>query len=327
LTIKLSEDKQNILDSASKLIMDRYDNIFEELNSVIKNNDGCSTLYHYTNVSALKSILEKESLWLTYAKYLNDSSELKYTIEIINNLREQTYHLSMEPKARGYEWLKKKEYFDKKLDLCVSKMKDKLNDVFVLSTSINSDSLVLWSYYSNNEGYNIGFDKNLLTTYLGSLQSKKTDTRFELYADKSFLMNKSGNRFSNREVYTVLSNTVIYDQEYQKNSIISYLEIICQLCNEFYNKQGNKIESEYYTNVDQYIDSIIESMASQLSILSIFFKNPCFMPEEEFRITFILLEEVEFSDSRLLKWLLAVPPVGIPTYRTALERSQSIPAH
>jgi len=41
---------------------------------VSKNNSG---LFHYTNLEALRGILESGTLWATDARYLNDSSEFQ----------------------------------------------------------------------------------------------------------------------------------------------------------------------------------------------------------------------------------------------------------
>lgn len=40
-------------------------------------------LYHYTDVNAVKSILERKKLWLTDVRFLNDAEEMSEGFKII----------------------------------------------------------------------------------------------------------------------------------------------------------------------------------------------------------------------------------------------------
>ena len=40
------------------------------------------SIHHYTNIDAVKSIIENQELWLTHARYMNDSDELLHGIHM-----------------------------------------------------------------------------------------------------------------------------------------------------------------------------------------------------------------------------------------------------
>lgn len=101
-------------------------------------------LFHYTDVYALMSIIDKGKLWITKSDYLNDSSELIHIHEIVDNV---IPNLTIKDKD-FLEILK-----DYKDDI-----ESMMIDIFVLSLSENPDSLTLWSNYSQSDGYCIGFE-------------------------------------------------------------------------------------------------------------------------------------------------------------------------
>ena len=63
------------------------------MNNPLERQD--SLLYHYTNLNALIGILRSECivLWATNAAYLNDPTELKQGIKIVNELKIQISNL------------------------------------------------------------------------------------------------------------------------------------------------------------------------------------------------------------------------------------------
>lgn len=50
-----------------------------------KNANPADTLYHYTDWSGLKGILEKQQLWLTLHSQLNDTSEIHHALTTIRD--------------------------------------------------------------------------------------------------------------------------------------------------------------------------------------------------------------------------------------------------
>ena len=100
------------------------------------------TLYHYTSLEALVSILGRERilLWATNASYLNDPTEISNGIEVINEIE--------------------------KSDL---KLED-FRNYYLTSFSDNPDSLVMWSKYgSKGGGCSIGFDYDCICRAYGQV--------------------------------------------------------------------------------------------------------------------------------------------------------------
>lgn len=93
------------------------------------------SLYHYTNLNALISILRSECivLWATNAAYLNDPTELKQGIAIVNELENTNFQF------------------------------DDFKNIYLTSFSRNSDSLVMWSQYgAHGNGCSIGLSSKAI---------------------------------------------------------------------------------------------------------------------------------------------------------------------
>lgn len=93
------------------------------------------SLYHYTNLNALISILRYECivLWATNAAYLNDPTELKQGISIVNELENTNFQFN------------------------------DFKNIYLTSFSRNADSLVMWSQYgSHGNGCCIGISSKAI---------------------------------------------------------------------------------------------------------------------------------------------------------------------
>jgi hypothetical protein len=246
-------------------------------------------MYHYTSIDALKSILENETIRLTNAKYLNDSAEIMYTLDLILDVSEKVKaHFLIKkpevPSEKGYNIMQQFDYFDKKVELLRQKMKSSLDHLYILSTSTNNDSLMLWSYYAQFDGYNIGFNKNELE---GKLLSKQF-----------CFINNSNTNVERNDYFTYFFNKKIYDRTSQENIIYQYLKILLEdFCVPFYDSHDYIINGTLWGEnypINGYIDnSIVLSMAVQIGEIAIFLKNPKYYHEEEYRLAFIALENKE----------------------------------
>jgi len=117
-------------------------------------------LYHYTTQQGLLGILQSETLWLTNLRYLNDSSEFIYPINLAKQyledrikLLETTGFLSG-PSALGSSSNNRNLY--EHLNIL-----DNFNAIplYICSFSREGDQLGQWRGYCNNEsGFSIGFD-------------------------------------------------------------------------------------------------------------------------------------------------------------------------
>lgn len=116
-------------------------------------------IYHFTGAEALKSIVLNQSFWITKSDYLNDTTE---QIMIMDLLKVFFKEQKMDKDVQGYIRDQLSKY---------------LNDYnhYILSFSKTDDSLPLWNYYSENEGYSVGIDKddfiNKLRTYYSEMDN------------------------------------------------------------------------------------------------------------------------------------------------------------
>lgn len=98
------------------------------------------SLFHYTNLNAIISILRSECivLWATNAAYLNDPTELKQGIAIVNELEKTNFQF------------------------------DDFKNIYLSSFSRNSDSLVMWSQYgAHGNGCCIGLSSKAIGNSYG----------------------------------------------------------------------------------------------------------------------------------------------------------------
>ena len=107
-------------------------------------------IYHYTNETGLKGILESGKLWLTEIGGLNDPSELKHGFDVaIKTLKKMV--ASGPPESR---------IFARDLELIAKRGTiQKAADFFICSFSLCSDDLGQWRAYADNgRGFALGFD-------------------------------------------------------------------------------------------------------------------------------------------------------------------------
>lgn len=107
-------------------------------------------LFHYTDVSAVKSILEKEKLWLTDLRFMNDSEEMSHGINHIRQLLEGNW---IKKRLRGSKATEAIKYVQSALDIHVENYMD-FNPMFVCSFSRSDDLLSQWRAYGS---YSIEF--------------------------------------------------------------------------------------------------------------------------------------------------------------------------
>ena len=184
-------------------------------------------IYHYTSLAGFESILfgkkDKTTLWSSRFDCLNDASEGKIVIsryiEVCNSLMNNN-EIS-------------KEFFD---FICtvspprttlISVNKDEKSrlvrpeyDTFITSFSKNSDSLVMWNYYSKGnkyQGYNLGFDAKDLNNCLKESFDDK-EVKFSIYPVV----------YSKNEQYSLIKNLILemnrlYEEDYKTsiNYVIS----------------------------------------------------------------------------------------------------------
>ncbi len=231
--------------------MINYDNLLKKIPKVKKIlDDGSNTnLYHYTKPEKLLSILESGTIRFSNALYLNDKEEVTYSYKLIVSLINEI------PDLNNGLFSSIKDYFYKKYKNIIDGDDNFLNkyEYYTISFSTDSDNLTLWNNYSKGQtytGYNIGFCKK------------------DLIDDME------------RQGFKSVYGNIIYNQDTQ----ITILKLIF----DKWNKQYTKLLSGKNTgkNAEKRQDTLFE-LIDILSIISLFFKNPYFKDEKEYRIIFI----------------------------------------
>jgi hypothetical protein len=207
-----------------------------------------TSLYHYTSSFALASIIKKKELWLSQSDYLNDRMEIKYTFNLAKDIIEGM--LSDNPTTEELVFQETfKRYFNRN---------SVLFDAYILSLSKNPDSNLLWSNYSNNDGYNIEFEYPIIANNL----------------------QKQINSIYGKDVGTIQPYFVIYNIEQQKELLEKEIQDLYRIFLHCY-----KLNDD-----DLYRESMGTPMTN-IFIYSLFFKDNCFAQEEEFRIALIVRKD------------------------------------
>lgn len=105
------------------------------------------SLYHYTTTDSFIKIIESEKLWLTNCRFMNDSSELQYPIDIT--------------KKAINDLIIKKDYSSEFQNNVLKLVPDALKTVkdrnYIVCFTSNGDSLPMWNTYGKS-GLAIEFD-------------------------------------------------------------------------------------------------------------------------------------------------------------------------
>lgn len=229
--------------------MSYYDDLLEKIPKIKKvlDTDKNCTIYHYTKPEKLLNILSGGTLRFSNALYLNDKEEIAYSYRLIVKLIDEI------PELNADLFGKIKTHFSNKYKHIVDGENDFRNklEYFTTSFSTESDNLTLWNNYAkgkNYTGYNIGFDKKKLID--------------EMTENK----------------YLPIFGSVIYDKQKQ----IKIIHAIFKKWNMLFNR-ALKCKK---TNEVKLFDILFE-LIDVLSIVSIFFKNPQFKNEHEYRIVMV----------------------------------------
>ena len=166
---------------------DKYFKIFEEVLSFANEQIPKLTrknVYHYTSDVGLKSILEKENLWLSDIAYLNDESEMKYFTDLVldyinKNKKEEFYSILAD--------IIKKQKLNNKPKIKKFNNNYIKNNYFIISFSVNKDCLPLWVNYTKNKytvGYNIEFNKTKIANIFKKVKKYSCFSGKVLYDNK-----------------------------------------------------------------------------------------------------------------------------------------------
>lgn len=113
----------------------------------MEENDQPNLVWHYTDGTALKNIIENNELWASSAAFMNDMNELlSGNIELRKHFTEQQGDLE--------------SHIADVLEKHIPEEGSRTKDTFVLSGSTDPDSLTLWRNYGRHQvSFAVGLDK------------------------------------------------------------------------------------------------------------------------------------------------------------------------
>lgn len=110
-------------------------------------------LYHYTSADALKSIIQNNSFWISKSEYLNDASEQVVIMGLLKQFFKNNTRIGKHVQ----------NFLTQSLETYINEY-----NYYILSFSESDDSLPLWNYYSENDGYNIGIEREKVMSLMES---------------------------------------------------------------------------------------------------------------------------------------------------------------
>jgi hypothetical protein len=293
-------------------------------------------LYHYTTQSGLLGIPESKSIWGTHAAHLNDSSEFKRGLDIVQaNLKSFTASSFATKIAGGMsqdeatlaecilERARGALAIVDELDVFVSSFFDEAQWSATDGGADAGDALNQWRAYSRGEaGFSIGFDKALLSQHIIRMKSDGTNTiegdscNYDEGFQSEYLRERVG-RFSSSIVRSNRSFLANYAKEWWPGLLeqlrtdpASAIALIEDLLGERSLDSGKEFEQKMKNEFRRLDREIIRQLAD-IMIRVAFMKHSAFTPENEWRIVFFLFRPTSRVKFRASASSL-VPYVEIP---------------
>ena len=127
-------------------------------------------IWHYTSMDVFtKMMLGETGLYATHIRFLNDSSEFRYGLELIKDYMDEERFGTQSQKHNSYT----EQFYNficqqlgmKQLNL-VMNILEKVNDIYVTCFSRDCDSLYQWRCYTPQGGVALGFSRKALRTII-----------------------------------------------------------------------------------------------------------------------------------------------------------------
>lgn len=117
------------------------------------NVEGDDVLWHYTDTGGFIGIIEHDALWATSTTALNDPSELRYGLGILDEAKAMLF--------RTNNGLQLTEPVRESLNVLLEEHKERLitTGMYVLCASTARDSLSNWRAYADLGGYAVGLSR------------------------------------------------------------------------------------------------------------------------------------------------------------------------
>ncbi|WP_138754535.1 DUF2971 domain-containing protein [Paenibacillus sinopodophylli] len=186
-------------------------------------------IYHFTGATALKSIILNQTFWITKSDYLNDTTELHAIKPFIQKFFK--LHNKMSRKVQAY--------INEQLEKYLTDY-----NYYILSCSQVDDSLPLWNYYSESEGYSIGIDKeefiNMFERYFQNIDAdvKVSITPVRYVADSD---------------ETVIKDLLLPVSYFTDQDLLSKKDILDEICFELANMSFSVKHEAYSAEEEERI--------------------------------------------------------------------------
>lgn len=213
-------------------------------------------LYHYTSAAGLQGICGGE-FWVTERSFLNDIMEFQVATQIFCEVIDK----HMTDKVRA-EKLKKKVCAEIERLNRPGRLGEEIAYAgdYVISFSLDNDSILMWSEYSDFYGYCLEFDGHELIE-----------------------------AFQSQEKYRFLHGQVIYDHAEQVEIIERTLEKEILEHNSGFEYLNAWEELDHLT--DENMDDLYLWIAVIINAYNVFFKLECFEGENEYRFVFMSIHD------------------------------------
>lgn len=223
----MDKKENEIFSSITKQL---YDSVWNDIPSD-------QIVYHYTNCDSMISILNSKKFWLSSVELMNDKEEVDYCINLVKEVINELDVISNIKSDLVGEYIKYK--------------KSSAINTFVLSLSMDSDTLILWNNYGKNEGYNLGFR---LATFIEDL-------------------NNSNVEIVNDSVCKLVYGRVLYNRTDQKFLLSNLFESYITLY-KYKEKNVQKIEE----------DLLVTKLWTMIILYSSLIKSDLHKMENEYRV-------------------------------------------
>lgn len=214
-------------------------------------------LYHYTSSEGLIGILTTRRIWATDIKYLNDSAEHDYALELVKSWINQKY--MTDDYDSPISWLLGRELYGLSTPL-----------VYVTSFSEIGDLLSQWrDYCPPTGGFALGFDEQQLKEYCKSHDLDLGECIYDL-ADHEELLQKVVDKS-----YSAFREHKIDREAYKKLSSKKQVDVELERLITLFDKKGT-LNEETMKIVSGFLNELLE-IAPRI-------KHPSFSEECEWRL-------------------------------------------
>lgn len=204
-----------------------------------------TSVFHYTSPEGLMGILGNREIFFTDAQYLNDYRERLSINDDLKQFWESRYREYDKEFYSLFKEIYVDSYEDKEFSYMDGAATEEPFRYFILSASMNKDSLSMWKYYAKDGGYN-GYNIDL---FIPALVDEWIDRETGVAVEMGL---------------------VVYDSGKKQEKICSFVEKLYELWSKY--KVSNLLNQK-----------LVKEYKAWIAYASLFFKKSCFSTEEEMR--------------------------------------------